>query len=107
MLASSLVSEEEEAMLSGICILQGAADGGVKLVVASIPLMNIMIWLDYTPTILGTVTGHPLMLALNSSVHASFGSFLWLWKFISDIANNVLQYFKMKGTACGSSQSKS
>lgn len=107
MLAGGSVSQEV-ATSNGICILQSADNGGMRLAVASITLLNIMIRLeDYTPTILGAVTGHHLMLALKPPVHASFGSSLWLQKFISDIANNALQYFKMKGTASGSSQSKS
>lgn len=62
---------EEEDIANGICILQSVANGGMRLVVASTPLMNIVIWLeDYTPTILGAVTGYPLMLALKPPVQA-------------------------------------
>ncbi|XP_049644845.1 transcription initiation factor TFIID subunit 10-like [Suncus etruscus] len=80
----------------------------LKPVVSSTPLVDFLMQLeDYTPRIPDAVTGYYLNRA---GFEASDPHIIWLislaQKFIADIANDALQHCKMKGTASGSSRSK-
>ncbi|XP_030333470.1 transcription initiation factor TFIID subunit 10 [Strigops habroptila] len=116
--AAVAAAPPEGTMSNGVYVPPGVANGDVKPVVSTTPLVDFLMQLeDYTPTIPDAVTGYYLnragFEASDPRIPApvSPGSIrlisLAAQKFISDIANDALQHCKMKGTASGSSRSKS
>uniref|UniRef100_A0A3Q3IFW6 Transcription initiation factor TFIID subunit 10 n=1 Tax=Monopterus albus TaxID=43700 RepID=A0A3Q3IFW6_MONAL len=94
--STAMVTPSADASVSnGVYVPGGITNGDVKPAVSTTPLADFLMQLEeYTPTIPDAVTGYYLNRAVLQS------------KFISDIANDALQYCKMKGTASGSSRSK-
>ncbi|NXX24068.1 TAF10 factor, partial [Podargus strigoides] len=132
--AAVAAAPPEGAMSNGVYVPPSAANGEVKPVVSSTPLVDFLMQLeDYTPTVRGRgVRGYggtvgcgclsPFLVQIPDAVtgyylnRAGFEASdpriirlisLAAQKFISDIANDALQHCKMKGTASGSSRSKS